>query len=226
VTRRRDGRDRRADGAAIGAQRQRRPAARETSVERVRRHGVEPSVVAHREGCRTRAPSRAARAWSTRPLADAPYYAYRASYGTPTHAVEAELVHHKLTSRTPRPGRAVEVTHGYNLATANAARPPARCRCASARRRRRARRGHVGGLPVGRRRTTLGGGYHVAGATAQLAVGRRYLLRRGAVAPFAAPEVKLTATRRGCRSGRVREACSCPTCRCTPSPGLGARRLW
>jgi hypothetical protein len=39
----------------------------------------------------------------------------------------------------------------------------------------------------------LGGGYHVAGGTLQLALGRRYALTSGNVALTAAPEVKLTA---------------------------------
>jgi hypothetical protein len=70
------------------------------------------------------APTRLRARYATRPLADAPYYAYRASYGTATRAVEAELVHHKLYLENPAPPiERFEVTHGYNLATANVRAP-------------------------------------------------------------------------------------------------------
>ena len=65
--------------------------------------------------------------YSTRPFADAPYYAYRVGYGSPSRAVEAELVHHKLYLENPAPPiERFEVTHGYNLATANVRAPAGR----------------------------------------------------------------------------------------------------
>jgi hypothetical protein len=137
--------------------------------------------------------------WSTRPFADAPYYAYRAGGGEGGHAIEAELLHHKLYLENPRPPvERLEVTHGYNLPLANAAMPARGLTVrvglglvvAHAE-------GRIAGRTVGRaaggRRTFLGGGYHIAGIATQLAVGRRYPLGRGDVALTAAPEVKLTA---------------------------------
>jgi hypothetical protein len=65
--------------------------------------------------------------YSTRPLADAPYYAYRVSYGTTAHAVEAELVHHKFYLENPSPPvERLEVTHGYNPVMANVRAPAGR----------------------------------------------------------------------------------------------------
>lgn len=136
--------------------------------------------------------------YATRPFADAPYYAYRAGVGRDGHALEAELLHHKLyLERPPAPIEHFEVTHGYNLPMALAAVPArgwtvrvglglvvahAEGRIA----------GRQVGRATGRRRTWLGGGYHLAGLATQLAVGRRYALGRGDVA-MTAPEVKLTA---------------------------------
>jgi hypothetical protein len=142
------------------------------------------------------APVRIHARYRTRPLADAPYYAYRLSRGSPAHAVEAELVHHKLYLENPAPPiERFEVTHGYNLAMANVRAPAGRWQLrvglglvvAHAE-------GRITGATIGRARTFLGGGYHIAGATTQLALGRRYPLGRGATTAFVAPEVKLTAS--------------------------------
>ena len=76
--------------------------------------------------------------YSTHPWSDAPYYAYRAgggpmsARGAPA-AYEAELLHHKLYLDDPTPPiDHFEVTHGYNLVTANVVRPANRLRCDSA----------------------------------------------------------------------------------------------
>ncbi len=173
------------------------------------------------------APATVRARYTTRPFADAPYYAYRASYGTPARAVEAELVHHKLYLENPRaPVEAFEVTHGYNLATANVRAPAGRYQLrfglgvvvAHAE-------GRIAGRPVGPRRSVLGGGYHVAGATAQLGLGRRYPFGRGATAAFAAPELKLTAS-----AARVPLAGGgsvfVPNVAVHALAGLGVRRRW
>jgi hypothetical protein len=131
--------------------------------------------------------------WSTRPWRDAPYYAYRLGYATGHGAWEAELVHHKLYLENPPPDvQAFEVTHGYNLAMLDRAtfrgrtvvRAGVGLVVAHAE-------GTVRGRAIGPVRSLLGRGYHIAGATAQLSVGRRVPLGGGV---YAAPEAKLTAT--------------------------------
>lgn len=135
--------------------------------------------------------------YSTRPFADSPYYSYRlgrtASDG---RAIEAEMLHHKLYLENPRaPVERLEVTHGYNLPTVNVAWPAAEWQLRLGLGVVVAHpEGRIAGRGVGARRTLLGGGYHVAGVTAQAAVGRRYPLARGRVAMTAAPEAKLTAS--------------------------------
>lgn len=137
--------------------------------------------------------------YATRPFADAPYYAVRAGGGTGAHALEAELVHHKLYLRSPQPPvEHFEVTHGYNLAVGNAVVPSAGWQLRIGFGLVVAHpEGRIAGRAVGRRagrsRTLLGGGYHVAGATTQLALGRRYALGGGATVLTATPELKLTA---------------------------------
>ncbi len=165
--------------------------------------------------------------YSTRPFADAPYYAYRVGYGTPARGVEAELVHHKLYLDNPRPPvEAFEVTHGYNLATANVRAPAGRYQLRLGVGVVVAHpEGRVAGRAVGPRRSWLGGGYHVAGATAQLGLGRRYPFGRGATAAFAAPELKLTAS-----AARVPLAgggsALVPNVAVHALAGLGVRRRW
>ena len=164
--------------------------------------------------------------YSTRPLADAPYYAYRLSRGSRTHAAEVELVHHKLYLENPIPPvERFEVTHGYNLAMANVRAPAGRWQArvgfglvvAHAE-------GRIAGATIGRRRTLLGGGYHIAGATTQLAVGRPYPLGRGATTAFVAPELKLTASmaRIPLDVGSV----LVPNVAAHALAGLGVRRRW
>jgi hypothetical protein len=46
----------------------------------------------------------------------------------------------------------------------------------------------------GSRRTTLGGGYYIAGATVQLAIGRTWPLSTGKAVAYVVPEAKLTAS--------------------------------
>lgn len=144
------------------------------------------------------APVRIRARYATRPLADAPYYAYRAGGGpAPARGVEGELVHHKLYLRHASPPvEHFEVTHGYNLLTANALRPAGRLTVRLGVGLVIAHpEGRVAGQRVGgSRRTLLGGGYHLAGVTTQLAVGRAYPLGRGRTALYAVPEAKLTAS--------------------------------
>jgi hypothetical protein len=134
--------------------------------------------------------------YTTRPFRDAPYYAVRLGHLNDGRGFEAELIHHKLYLENPAPPiDRLEITHGYNLAMINAAGPAGGWQF-------RAGIGLVIAHPEGRiagqvitakERTVLGGGYHVAGGTLQLALGRRYALTSGNVALTAAPEVKLTA---------------------------------
>lgn len=137
--------------------------------------------------------------YATRPLADAPYYAYRVGLGSDERAAETELVHHKLYLLDPPPVvQHFEVTHGYNLVFGNFAAPASGWQVRLGVGLVIAHpEGRIAGRAVGRRadrqRTWLGGGYHLAGAATQLALGRRYRLGRGATALTAAPEVKLTA---------------------------------
>jgi hypothetical protein len=135
--------------------------------------------------------------YSTRPFVDAPYYSYRISHTQANgRAVEAEMLHHKLYLENPGPPLDhFEATHGYNLPTINVANPV---------RRWQLRvgiglvvvhpEGRIRGHEISGGRTLLGGGYHIAGLTAQLAAGRRYSLGSGRVALTAAPEAKLTAS--------------------------------
>ncbi len=146
-------------------------------------------------------PLKLAARYATRPFADAPYYAVRVGGGRlvrrPTATgYEAEMLHHKLyLNNPPPPIERFEISHGYNLAMASALRAADDLTI-------RIGLGLVVAHPEGRiagqrvggtRRTLLGGGYHIAGLAAQLAVGRRYPLARGSTAPYAAAEVKLTA---------------------------------
>jgi hypothetical protein len=133
--------------------------------------------------------------WSTRPIEDAPYYSYRVARASVGREIAAEMLHHKLYLENPVPPiDRLEVSHGYNEPMFDVttrgegfrwrfgigvvvAHPE----------------GELGGRPIGPLRTLLGGGYHIAGVSSQLAVGRRYPLNGGAVAMTASPELKLTA---------------------------------
>ena len=164
--------------------------------------------------------------YSTRPLADAPYYAYRVSYGTASRAVEAELLHHKLYLDNPRPPvERLEVTHGYNLVMANVRAPAGHVRVRAGLGVVVAHaEGRIAGQPVGERHTVLGSGYHVAGPVVQLGAGRRYLFGRGSLAAFAVPELKFTASlaRVPVGGGSVRV----PNAALHALVGLGLRRAW
>ncbi|HEU4629013.1 MAG TPA: hypothetical protein VFS08_04685 [Gemmatimonadaceae bacterium] len=179
------------------------------------------------------APLRIRAHYATRPLADAPYYAYRLG-GGPLSArgaatgVEGELVHHKLYLEDARPPvEHFEVTHGYNLLTANAVRPAGRLSVrvgigivvAHAEGRIASQR--VGGT----RRTFLGGGYHLAGITAQLAVGRAYALGRGRTTLYAVPEAKLTASLARVPLGDAGGTILVPNVALHALAGLGVRRV-
>ncbi len=136
--------------------------------------------------------------YETRPFADAPYYAYRVGTGRDGRGMEAELVHHKLYLPDPPPPiEHFESTHGYNLVYANAVAPAAGWQLRLGLGLVVAHpEGRIAGRRVGRRtgraRTLIGGGYHIAGATTQVALGRRYALGRGRTVATAAPELKLT----------------------------------
>lgn len=135
--------------------------------------------------------------YSTRPFTDAPYYSYRIGYAwEASRAVEMELVHNKLYLDNPRPPvERFEVSHGYNLPTVNTVWPSGGWQLRIGIGVVIAHpEGRVAGHSVGGARTLLGGGYHIAGVTAQAALGRRYVLGHGRVATTAAPEVKLTAS--------------------------------
>jgi hypothetical protein len=171
--------------------------------------------------------------YSTRPWSDSPYYAYRAGGGSTAArgapaGYEAELVHHKLYMDNPSPPvEHFEVTHGYNLLMASAVRPANRLAVrfgvglviAHAE-------GSIAGQRVGgSRRTFLGGGYHIAGVTAQVGVGRRYFLGRGRVAAYAVPEAKLTASVARVPLGDDGGSVLVPNIAVHLLAGLGVRRL-
>ena len=129
--------------------------------------------------------------YSTRPLRDAPYYAYRVTAFSGGRGLGAELIHHKIYLENPPPEiERFEVSHGYNLVLGSyaahnsgltwrvgvgvvIAHPEGRVRTD----------------PVGPVRSFLGGGYHIAGITAQLGVGRGMYLGSGF---FVQPEFKIT----------------------------------
>ena len=165
--------------------------------------------------------------YSTRPLADAPYYAYRAGILRRARGGEVELVHHKLYLENPVPPiEHLEITHGYNLPMANFATPVGGWQLRIGLGFVVAHpEGRIDGRPVrGVRRTLIGGGYHVAGGSMQLALGRRYPLGRGDVALTVAPEAKLTAgfARVHLQQGTL----SVPNIAVHVLGGLGVRRRW
>jgi hypothetical protein len=179
------------------------------------------------------APIRRRGRYSTHPWSDAPYYAYRVGVGSLSErgvpaAYEVELLHHKLYLDDPRPPvEHFEVTHGYNLVTANVVRPANQFAArfgvglviAHAE-------GRIAGERVGgTRRTFLGGGYHIAGLTAQLAVGRRYAFARGRVAVYALPEVKVTASIARVPLGDAGGRVLVPNIAVHALAGLGVRRV-
>ena len=163
--------------------------------------------------------------YTTRPFADSPYYTYRAAYIRADGAsAEAEMLHHKLYLENPAPPvERLEITHGYNLPMLNGA---------SRGRGWQMRiglglviahpEGRIAGREIGGLPTALGGGYHIAGLTSQVAVGRRYPLARGRVALMAAPEAKLTASWARMRLGEL--TLTAPNAALHVLGGLGVRR--
>lgn len=126
--------------------------------------------------------------YSVRPLQDSPYYAYRFARWTKNRGWIVKFVHHKAYLDNPQGGvDALELTHGYNLITAN--------------RGWRSRYVDVlagGGLVVTYPHSTIRGhqyphdaGRDLSGVTAQVAVGRRFNF---APHVFAVVESKLTAS--------------------------------
>ena len=177
-------------------------------------------------------PQRVRARYDTRPWADAPYYAYRAGggrlgrRGAPS-GWEAELLHHKLYLRDPPPPpiERFEVTHGYNLTTVNVVRPAGGL---AVRVGLGLTIAHPEGRIAGRgfvRRTFLGGGYHIAGLTGQLAVGRRYALGRGRTAAYLVPEAKLTASLARVPLGDDGATVLVPNVAAHALAGVGVRRL-
>jgi hypothetical protein len=141
--------------------------------------------------------SRITARYGTRPFADAPYYSYRLGYARADgRGVEAEMLHHKLYLENPKPPvERFEVTHGYNLPMVNGVVPAGGWRLRVGVGMVVAHpEGRIAGRAIGGARTLLGGGYHIAGVTAQVAVGRRYALGSGRLALTAAPEAKVTAS--------------------------------
>jgi hypothetical protein len=106
------------------------------------------------------------------------------------------MLHHKLYLENP--GGAVEhfeVTHGYNLPMANVTGPARGWHWRLGLGLVVAHpEGRVAGRELGGAPTLLGGGYHIAGITAQLALGRRYAIGPGETRFTALPEAKLTAS--------------------------------
>ena len=163
--------------------------------------------------------------FTTRPFADSPYYSYRALYSRADGAsVEAEMLHHKLYLENPSPPiERLEITHGYNLPMLNATGPGRGWQLriglglVVAHPEGRVAGREVGGLP-----TALGGGYHIAGLTSQVAVGRRYPLAKGRVALTAAPEAKVTASWARMRLGEL--TMTAPNAALHVLGGIGVRR--
>jgi hypothetical protein len=164
--------------------------------------------------------------YATRPFQDAPYYSYRVERTSVGRGVSLEMLHHKLYLANPRPPvDRLEISHGFNQVIMSVLAP--------------ARgwswrfgigvvvahpEGEIGGVPVGPLRTFLGGGYHVAGVTTQVAVGRRYALGKGAVAMTVSPEARVTAA-----LARVRTASGSlvvPNVALHGLGGAGVRRCW
>jgi hypothetical protein len=180
------------------------------------------------------APVRVGAHYSTRPWSGALYYGYRAgggelgSHGAP-EGYEAELLHHKLYLDNPvTPIEHFEISHGYNLVTADVVRP------ANALAVRFGvgvvvahAEGRIAGEKVGgSRQTLLGGGYHLAGVTAQLAVARRYTIAQGRSSLYAVPEAKLTASVARVPVGDAGGSAFVPNVAAHALAGLGLRRSW
>lgn len=132
--------------------------------------------------------------YATRPWSQAPYYAYRIGRWGRRGAWEIGLIHHKLyLTNAPAEIERFEVSHGYNLLCVGRALPwrgfilrvgaGAVIAFPETTIRGRLNEG-TGGL--------LGSGYHLAGPTAALGVGRRLTVSRRL---FLSLEADLTASR-------------------------------
>jgi hypothetical protein len=164
--------------------------------------------------------------YGTRPFQDAPYYTYRIERASVGRGVSLEMLHHKLYLENPRPPiDRLEISHGFNQVIMSLIAPAGSWRWRFGIGLVVAHpEGEIAGEPVGPLRTFLGGGYHVAGVTTQVAVGRRYALGKGAVAMTAVPEAKLTAA-----LAHVRTASGSlvvPNVALHALGGLGVRRCW
>jgi hypothetical protein len=164
--------------------------------------------------------------YHTRPFADAPYYSYRLARSDEARSVEVEMIHHKLYLENARPPvERLEVSHGYDMPMVALATPPHGWQMRVGLGFVVAHpEGRIAGRELGVMRTLLGGGYHIAGVSTQLAVGRRYALGRGATALTAAPEAKLTAAlaRIPFEGGSI----VVPNVALHALGGLGIRRRW
>ena len=86
--------------------------------------------------------------------------------------------------------------------------------------------GRIAGERVGgTRRTFLGGSYHLAGVTAQVAAGRRYPFGRGRVVAYAMPEAKVTASLARLPLGDGGGSIFVPNVAAHVLAGLGVRRI-
>lgn len=122
--------------------------------------------------------------YSVRPLQDSPYYVYRFGHWKERRGWIVEFVHHKAYLDNPQQGvEAFEVTHGYNLITANRAWLFREFRLIAG-----------GGLVVTFPHSTIRGQtldptVDVSGVTGQVALNRRFVITRHV---FAVVEGKLT----------------------------------
>lgn len=140
--------------------------------------------------------------YSTHAFESPLYYAVRIgggsinALGAPV-GVELELLHHKLHVDDPAPPvEHFEVSHGYNLLSGTLLRAADRLTLRVGVGLVIAHpEGRIGGGRVGgSRRTTLGGGYHIAGASIQVGIGRTVPLSTGRTVAYVVPEAKLTAS--------------------------------
>ena len=163
--------------------------------------------------------------YGTRPFSDAPYYTSRIGIARADgRGVEAEMLHHKLYLENPAPPiERFEVSHGYNLPMVNVVTPSAGAELRVGVGLVVAHpEGRIAGREVGGLRTALGGGYHIAGVTTQVAIGRRHVFGRGPLALIASPEAKLTASWARMCLGDV--GVTVPNVALHVLAGLGARR--
>ena len=164
--------------------------------------------------------------YSTRPFQDAPYYTYRIERTSVGRGVSLEMLHHKLYLENPRPPiDRLEITHGFNQVMLSLITPS---------RGWRWRFGmglvvahpevEIAGRSVGRLRSLIGGGYHIAGVATQVSLARRYALGRGSIAMTASPEAKITAALARVPTGSG--SLLVPNLAVHGLGGIGVRRCW